>query len=184
MFIHHAHRLAALLVLATLTSYGCENDNGPDSERPGSIRPSPISFNGLGQPAINNTDFFSRGVTLQPAVVIPQLVPEAACPVRPPFLAPFRLKVTNEDQEDVFLSKVQMNFVGRTGRFGETLTLSGSQLVDRFGSIHIPRFGSRLFPLTLPFGCTGDRVGTLSVGVFTADSRGRMRQESLTVEVR
>jgi hypothetical protein len=70
------------------------------------------------------------------------------------------------------------------GVFGETLTLSRSQLLERFGSLHIPRFGSRLFPLTLPFGCTGDRAGTLSVGVFTGDSHGRRRRESLTVEVR
>jgi hypothetical protein len=184
MFIHHAHRLAALFVLATLTSYGCENDNGSNGDRPGSIRPSPISFNGVGQPTINNTDFFSRGVTLQPAVVVPVLASGSSCPERPPFLAPFRLKLTNEDQEDVSLHEVQISFVGRRGVFGETLTLSRSQLLERFGSLHIPRFGSRLFPLTLPFGCTGDRAGTLSVGVFTGDSHGRRRRESLTVEVR
>jgi hypothetical protein len=183
MFIHHAHRLAALFVLATLTSYGCENDNG-NGGGADSIRPSPISFNGLGEPAINSTDFFSRGVTLQPAVVIPQLVSGAACPARPPFLATFRLKVTNDDRDDVSLNEVQINFIGRAGLIKETLTLSGSQLVARFGSAHIPRFGNRVFPLTLPFGCSGDRVGTLSVGVFTGDSRGRRRHESLSVEVR
>ena len=186
MFIHHAHRVAALfVVLAALANYGCEDDNGSDEPRTGSIRPSPlISFNGVGQPAINDTDFFSRGVTLQPAVVIPELASGSSCPQHPPFVAPFRLAITNDDQEDMSLNEVQINFVGRTGLLGETLTLSRSQLVRRFGSTRIPPFGTRLFPLTLPFGCTGDRVGTLSVGVFTGDSHGRGRRQSLAVEVR
>jgi len=182
MFIYHAHRLAALFVLATLTSYGCENDNGSSND-PGVTRPSPISFNGLGEPATNSTDFFAHGVTLQPAVVIPQPVSGAVCPTRPPFVAAIGVKVTNQGGEDMSLHDVEINFVGRAG-FGEALTLSGSQLVDRFGSIHIPRFGSRVFPLTLPFGCTGDRVGTLSVGVRTTDTHGRTRHETLGVDVR
>jgi hypothetical protein len=104
--------------------------------------------------------------------------------MNPPLLAPIRVKVTNQGDEEVFLSDVQISFVGRRGRAGETMTFSRSQLVERFGTIHIPRFGTRLFPLTLPFGCNGDRAGTLAVGVLTADSRGRTRQERLAVEVR
>jgi hypothetical protein len=184
MSINHARSLAALFVLATLASYGCENDNGSGDEQAGMIGPSPISFSGVGQPTVNSTDFFARGVTLQPAVVIPQPATGASCPTRPPFLAPIRVTVSNSDDEDAFLSDLQMNFVGRSGRTGETLTLSRSQLVNRFGSVHIPRFGTRVFPLTLPFGCTGDRAGLLSVGVLTTDSHGRTERESLTVEVR
>ena len=184
MFTHHAHRLAALCILATLTSYGCEDDNGGSGNRVSSLRPSAISFNGLGEPAINSTDFYAHGVTLQPAVVIPQPVSGAACPTRPPFVAPFRVGVTNDDAEDVFLSEVQINFVPRGGAVGEAVTLSGSRLVDLFGSTRIPRFATRLFPLTLPFGCNGNRAGTLSVGVFMGDSSGRTRHRSLAVEVR
>ena len=184
MFINHARALAALLFLATLTSSACENDNGSDSGNQTGIRPSPISFNGLGEPTTNSTDFFTRGVTLQPAVVIPQPASGSSCPARPPFLALIRVKVTNAGDEDVSLSDVQISFVGRAGVAGETMTLSRPQLIERFGSIHIPRFGTRLFPLTLPFGCSGDRVGALSVGVSTVDSHGRRRHESLAAEVR
>jgi hypothetical protein len=75
MSIHDSRLLAALCLVATVSSYGCDSDNGWKEERADRIGPSQIGFNGLGEPTTNSTDFFARGVTLQPAIVTPQLVP-------------------------------------------------------------------------------------------------------------
>ena len=183
MSIRHSCLLAIVCVLVTLSGYGCD-DNGEKEPRVGRLSPSPISFNGLGQPTTNSIDYYAHGVTLQPAVVIPQLVPSAACPTRPPFLAPIRVVATGEADSDLFLSEVQMQFVDRTGGFGGSMALAATQLVELFGSTRIPRLGSRTFPFTFPFGCTGERTGTLNVFVFTGDPAGRKRSSSFSVAIR
>jgi hypothetical protein len=183
MSIRQSPVLAIACVLVTLSGYGCD-DNGEKEPRVGRLSPSPISFNGVGQPTTNSIDYYAHGVTLQPAVVIPQLVPSAACPTRPPFLAPIRVVATGEADSDQFLSEVRMQFVDRSGGFGESMTLAGSQLVELFGSARIPRLGTRSFPFTFPFGCTGERTGTLTVFVFTGDPAGRKRSNSFSVAVR
>ena len=58
-----------------------------------------------------------------------------------------------------------------------------AQLVELFGSTLVRRGNRRVFPFTFPFGCTGDRIGTITVAVFTGDPKGR-RSRSLSVDVR
>jgi hypothetical protein len=185
MSIHNSRVLATLCVLGTLSSFGCESDdNGRREDRADRIGPSAISFSGIGEPTSNSVDFYAHGVTLRPAIVTPQLVPGALCPTRPPFLAPIQLVAVADGDLDLFLNQVDVRFVDRKGVFGGAMSLGRSQLVDLFGSTRIPGRGRRLFPITLPFGCTGLSEGTLTVGVFTGDARGRERRHSLSVDVR
>ncbi len=175
-------RLAALCLLSTVLSFGCDSDNG-EQQRPDRIGPSPISFRGLGEPTSNSIDYYAHGVTLQPALATPQLVPGAACPTHPPFLLPIRVVAVAGSDSDLFLSQVQMRFVDRGGVFGGSKTLTRAQLVELFGSTRIPRLGTRSFPITFPFGCTGLPAGTLTVAVFTGDSTGREKNTSLSMDV-
>ena len=184
MSIRHSRLLAIVWVLVTLSSYGCE-DNGEQQEpRADRLSPSPISFNGLGRSTTSSIDYYAHGVTLQPAIIIPQLAPSAACPTRPPFLAPIRLVATGEAGSDSFLNEVQMRFVDRTGASGESMTLAGSQLVELFGSTRIPRLGTRSFPFVFPFGCTGEGTGTLNVFVFTGDPAGGKKSSQFSIAIR
>jgi hypothetical protein len=182
MSIRHSFLFPIVCVLVTLS--GCDDngdDNGPRADR---LSPSPISFNGIGERTTNSIDYYAHGVTLQPTIVIPQLAPDAACPTRPPFLAPVKVVATGDGDSELFLDEVRMQFVDHRGGVGGSMTLAGSQLVDLFGSRRIPRRGTRSFPLTLPFGCTGERTGVLSVFVFTGDPAGRKRTSSFSVAVR
>jgi len=182
MSSHHTRLLAAVCILGTFSSYGCD-DNGEADERANSIGPSPITFSGFSQPAVNSTDFFSRGVTLQRETVTPQLVAGAACPTRPPFQASFGIVGSGEGESDAFLREVQMRFVDRVGVSGGSMTIAQPQLLELFGSTRIPRFGRRLFPFTFPFGCVGHPAGTLAVVVFTGDSSGQQLRTSLSLAV-
>jgi hypothetical protein len=179
------HRLLApLCLLATLSSYGCD-DNGRTDDRVDRIGPSAITFNSrFGESAINSTGFFSRSVTLQTTVITPQRITGAACPTRPPFLAPIRILARGNGQSDLFVSQVQMRFVDRTGVFGGWMTIAQPQIVELLGSTRIPPLGTRSFPLSFPFGCIGQPAGTLTVVVFTADSSGHEVRTPLSMSVR
>ena len=183
MSIHDSRLLAMLCVVATMSCYGCESDGGRRDDRADRIGPSQISFNGIGEPTSNSVDFFAHGVTLRPAIVTPQIVPGAACPARPPFLAPVQLVAAAGDF-DLFLSRVDVRFVDRAGASGESMSLSQSQLIDLFGSTRIPGFGRRSFPITLPFGCTGLREGTMRVIASFGDSNRHQRSASVSIDVR
>jgi len=184
MSIRDSRLLAALCLVATVSSYGCDSDNGLKEERADRIGPSPISFNGLGEPITNSTDFFARGVTLQPAIVTPQLVPSAACPTRASFVAPIKVVAVAGGDSDLFLNQVDARFVDRKGAFRNSITFAHPQLVEIFGSTSIPRLAGRTFPFTFPFGCTGEFTGTLTVTVLTGDSIGRRGSRSFSVDVR
>ena len=188
MSINRSRLLGLLCVLATLPGYGCE-DNHDKDRRVHRIGPSPISFNGIGfngvgQPAVNSTDFFAHGVTLQPAVTVPQALTGAACPTRQPFQVPFRIVGTGHGRSDLFLDQVQMRFVDRSGVVGGARTIVRPELVERFGSTHFPAVGTRSFPLTLPFGCVGQPFGTLEVVVLAGDSVRRDVRTSFLIDVR
>ena len=185
MSINRSRLLGLLCVLTTLSGYGCDDDNHDGHDRGHRIGPSPISFNGVGQPAVNSIDYFAHGVTLQPAVTVPQALTGSACPTRPPFQVPFRIVGSGHGRSDLFIDEVQMRFVDRAGVVGGAMTMVRPQLIERFGSTHLPAVGTRAFPLTLPFGCVGRSVGTLEVVVLAGDSRERgVRRSSLSIDVR
>ncbi len=183
MSIHDSRLLAAVCLLVTLSSYGCEKGSGFEEERIGSIRPSQIGFNGIAEPLSNSTNFFGHGVTLQPAIVTPEVFTSARCPTARSFAAPVRVVVVSGD-DDVFLNQVDVRFVDRKGVSREATSLTRANLVDLFGSTVIPRRVTRVFPLTLPFGCTADVNGTLAVAVFTGNSFGAFNRKTFEVDVR
>ena len=183
MHVHQPLAFARIGVrFGTLLSYGCDDSDAAD-DRAHRIGPSGISFSGIGEPAVNSVDYFARGVTLQPAVAVPQPLTGAACPARPPFQAPFRIVGTGDGRSDLFIDEVQMRFVDRSGVVGGAMTMTRPQLDERFGSTHLPAVGVRSFPLTLPFGCIGHPVGTLHVVVVSGDSRHR-DVRTLSIDVR
>ena len=163
-------------------AYGCDDDDSRRDRRNG-IAPSPLSFSGVGEPAVNGIDFFSRGVSLQPAVIAPQRVGGASCPNTAPFLLPFEIRAAGAGAE-LFLSQIDMRFVDRSGVFGASRGIDRRELVELFGSTNIPLRGSRSFRLSLPFGCVGEPVGTLDVTVSMRDRDGRETKRSLSVPVR
>jgi hypothetical protein len=170
---------AALCLLLTLASYGCEE------YRPAKgLGPSPVSFGSFEQSPANSIDFFGHGVSLQPASIIPQSVARPACPTRPPFLTTISIVANANGVSDLFLSHVDMQFVDRAGVVGGSTTFSEPRLVELFGSTRIPSFGSRSFPFSFGFGCVGRREGTLAVVIVGRDSTGRERKASLTGSVR
>jgi hypothetical protein len=182
MTIHRSRLLASVCLLASLWGYGCDDDKGWKDDRFGRLRPSPIAFRPFGQSAVNSTDFFSRGVTLQRASVTPERIGGAACPVAP-FFAPFSIVATGDGLADLFVKEVQMRFVDRVGVFGGSMTIGHPQLVQRFGSTGLPSVGSRLFPFSFPLGCSGQPAGTLSVVVLSGDSFGREIRTPLSLLV-
>ena len=179
-----ARHVRSLVVLSLVfgLAYGCEDDDSRGG-RGNRIGPSPLSFVGGAEPAVNALDFFSRGVSLQPAVISPQRVGGAACPNRSPFLLPFAI-VAGGSGAELFLNQVDMRFVDRSGVFGGSRTIDGRELAQLFGSTLIPVRGTRSFRLSLPLGCVGERVGTLDVTVSTRDRDGRDTRRSLSVPVR
>jgi len=181
MPVRHARSLVALCLLVGL-AYGCEDDDSRGGRR-SRIAPSPISFIGGAEPALNSIDFFSRGVSLQPAVISPQRVGGAACPNRSPFLLPFAI-VTSGSGAELFLNRVDMRFVDRSGVLGGARTVDGRELAELFGSTVIPVSGTRSFRLSLPLGCVGEPVGTLDVTVSMRDGDGRETRRPMSVPVR
>jgi hypothetical protein len=193
--------VAPLLVIALLSTLGCENDgsgsntllfNGgvgpsptsssliitrPDATLPPSVSPT------LGLPPTLNappnlifsppSTFVSRGAFVDPVAIRAQRVGAAFCPVQQPFIAPFNLVFVGDGTSDVFLSSVQMQFVDLAEIRAGTATLGRPELAVQFGTTAIPTFGTRAFPFAFPFGCNTQSIGTLTVVVVIADSRGR-----------
>ncbi len=181
---HCSRLMAVVFVLSTVSSYGCESGNGWQEDRFGGIRPSQIGFNGLAEATTNSVDFFAHGVTLQPAIVTPQVVTSAVCPTRRAIQAPIEVVAVADADSDLILNQVDARFVNRNGVFVGSKTFAQRDLVDIFGSTLIPRAATRSFPLILPFGCTSDFSGTLAIAVFTGNSFGRTNTRTFTVVVR
>jgi hypothetical protein len=183
MYINRSRLLGLLCVLATLSSYGCD-DKDVRNDRIAPIGPSRISFNGIGQTPVNPFDISGGAMAVQPAVAVPQPIAGARCPTRQPFQVPFSILGTGRGRSDLFVNEVQMRFVDRAGVVGGTMTMARTQLADRFGSTELPAVGTRSFPLSLAFGCLGRPVGTLEVVVLTGDSRTHDMRTSLSIDVR
>lgn len=182
MFIHRSRLVASLLFLAVLSTYGCD-DNGGTYTRFSGTGPSSIGSIGFSE-LTNSTDFFSRGVTLRPGTIAAQRVRGGLCPAAPPFVAPVTIVAIGNGAADFFLTHVDLEFVDRTGLFGGSLAVPRSQLMDWFGSTHIPHRGTRSFVIPFRFGCVGQPTGTLRVVVFGGDGFGRELRTSQSVVVR
>jgi hypothetical protein len=179
MSFHESRVFAALCLLVMVASYGC------GEYRPArGVGPSPVSFGASDTSPVNSIDFFARGVSLQPASIIPQPVARPACPEHPPFRSAISIVANAHGASEIFLSHVEMQFVDRAGVVGGSMTFAEPQLVELFGSTRIPSFGSRSFPFSFGFGCAGNRAGTLAVIIVGRDSNGRERRVSLTRPVR
>ncbi|MGH9256383.1 MAG: hypothetical protein ACRD3C_17635, partial [Vicinamibacterales bacterium] len=167
-------RLTALLVIAVLSSFGCDESD----------RKSLLVNRGVGPSLLPSDLLISRGFVVQPAFVDARRVGAAVCPTHPPFLAPFNVVFDGHGQSDLFLSRVQMQFMDTTGIPAGTMTLGEPELATRFGSTIVPAFGTRTFPFAFPFGCAGLPTGTLTVVVVAGDSLGRERRMVRHVDIR
>jgi len=168
------------LVLAMLSSYGCDDDNGRTNHRADRLMPSPLSFNGFTERVLTSADLFSLQRDIVPPV---RNTSAAACPAQPPFVARFNIVGRGDDRSEVFMREVQLGFVDRTGVSGGFATVTQRELEDRFGSTRITQL-ARSFPFEFPLGCIGEPVGTLTAVVFSLDSSGRQFRTPLTVAVR
>lgn len=169
MFIRRALIAPFLCIpLAALSSYGC--DDGSATR----IGPSSV-----------NTDarFVSRSVSV-PSEITAVAVPGAFCPTISPFLAPLSLVIRADAATDLLLHEVQLQFVDIAGVRGGFRTISGTELTTLFGSSLVPAFGTRTFPVSLPFGCVGARTGTMFIQVVAFDTAGRQDMTSMRVSVR
>ncbi len=164
---------ARVLLAAVLASSACDDGNGSNSQVI-SVGPS-----GVTSGFVN----FAEGLTFRPAVVTPLAVAGALCPSIPPLLAPFSVVFHGDGRSDLYLSQVRIEFIGPTGASGGTRTLQKLELLDRFGSVALPVFGSREFGFSFPFGCLGAPTGALLVVLVTEDSFGRKGRRSLRIPV-
>jgi hypothetical protein len=156
--------------VAALSSYGC--DDGTTTR----IGPSGVNTKTDGR-------FVSTSVTV-PTEVAALPVPAAFCPFVSPFLAPASVAVRAGGATDLQLLEMQLRFVDIAGVTGAVRTIAGPELTNMFGSTLVPAFGTRTFPVTLPFGCVGGTTGTLFIGVAAADVTGRRNMTSVQLNVR
>ena len=202
MTILQIRSVAPLLVVALLSSLGCENDGSGSNTLlfNGGVGPSPTSSNlivrrpdvavppsspTLGIPPTLNappilgfpprsTTLVNRGVFVGPDSIRAQRVATAFCPVQVAFVAPFNVVFQGDGTtSDLFLSSVQMQFVDLAEIRAGTRTLGRPELAVQFGTTAIPTFGTRAFPFAFPFACNVLPTGTLTVVVVVGDSRGR-----------
>ena len=201
MTILQIRPVAPLLVVALLSSLGCENDGSGSNTLlfNGGVGPSPTSSNlivrrpdvavppsspGLGLPPTLNapptlgfpppsTTLVNRGVFVGPGSIQARRVATAFCPIQVAFVAPFNVVFTGDGTSDLFLSSVQMHFVDLAEIRAGTRTLGRPELAVQFGTTAIPAFGTRTFPFAFPFACDVLPTGTLTVVVVVADSRLR-----------
>ena len=180
MSFHRIFFLVSVFALATLSSYGCDDDNGRSDRRVDRLAPSPISFIPSAGRVLSSADLFS----LQRDIVPPIRNTSAmACPARSPFVARFNILGKGDGRSDIFMREVQMGFVDRAGVSGGFTTITQRELDERFGSTRITSVG-RSFPFEFPLGCIGQPVGTLTAVVFSLDSSGREFRTPLTMSVR
>lgn len=162
---------SACLVLATT---GCDSLDVVGVPPTAAGTPSIVSRGSFVQ-----HDIFS----VHPAFLAPRFVAQPFCPSLPPFAADFTLLVRGDRIVETRLSEVRMTFVDRSGIHAPAITLPTPALSSRFGSLAIPAGGTRRFPLSVPFGCTTGRFGTLHILVFSAKRDGHLSQGVVTVPV-
>ena len=173
---HRGFLVMALVVVAALSLAACDDGDTRGLALNG-VSPSPL-------PPPRGAVNVSKGAAVQPAFIDAVAVPHFSCPAVPPFLAPFTLVVDGDGHTDVFLTTVQMEFVDRTGVIAGMMTFGPSDLVSRFPYTALPATGGRAFPFSFPFGCVGQRAGTLRVTSVATDSGGRERRSTVAVPVR
>ena len=154
--------------LAALSSYGCDDGSA--------TRIGPSSVN-------TEARFVSKSVTV-PSEITAVPVPAAFCPFVSPFLAPVSVAIRADGASDLQLRALQLQFVDSVGVRGAFRMFDGAQLSTMFGSTLIPAFGTRTFPVSLPFGCVGGVTGTLFISVASSDLAGRDSMTSVRVNVR
>lgn len=160
--------LFLFLFLATLSSFGCDDGNTTR------IGPSSVT---------QNDRFVSSSITV-PNEISALVVPAAFCPFASPFLVPASVVVRADGTSDLLLREMQLRFIDRAGVTGAFRTISSVELTSLFGSTLVPAFGTRTFPVTLPFGCVGGITGTLFIDVTAVDRTGRQNLISLQTNVR
>ena len=172
MAIRDARSLSPLILIAVLLSFGCEDSADVQSS---GVGPSYISTSRL---------VSSQTVSIQPDIINAQFVPGAFCPTQPPFLAPVNLVFRVGTATDLFLNRIQMQFIDRAGTRGSFVAFTRQDLLSRFGSLMVPAFGTRTFPFAFPFGCVGLSSGLLNVVVFVVDPFGREESTTIRVSIR
>lgn len=167
--------LLPFVMMAALTQYACD-DNGAT---PGVNVVGPSRL-------IPQSEFVNvaRGALVRPAFIDSIFVPGGVCPTVPPLLAPFTVVFEGDGRSDRVFSQVHAQFVDHFGVLGGSMVLTQSQLATRFGSTTIPAFGTRVFPLSFPFGCVGAPTGLLTVVVLAVDGFGRETSSRTRVPVR
>jgi len=167
--------LPLLLVTTALSHYACD-DNGAT---PGvnAVGPSPL------RPRAEFVNV-ARGDLVQPKFIDPILVSGGVCPTVPPLLAPFTVVFEGDGRSDRVFNQVHMQFVDHFGVLAGSMVMTHTQLATRFGSTTIPAFGTRVFPLSFPFGCVGAPTGLLTVVVFDVDGLGRETSRRTRVPIR
>ncbi len=118
-----------------------------------------------------------------PTAVSAQPIIGAICPGSPPFLVQFRLVVRESGGADVEVREVRLRFVDRAGVTGPDMLLTADDLRRQFDSTRIPAHGSREFPFSPRFGCSGDHVGVFYVHVMIVDVHGAGETSELQVAV-
>jgi hypothetical protein len=159
--------------LAALSSYGCDDGNAT-SAAPSIVRT---------QTAQSEARFVSRLESV-PREITAVAVPAAFCPFVSPFLAPVSVVIGANGGTDMFLRDMQLQFFDIAGVRGGSRSINSSELTTLFGSTLIPGFGTRTFPVSLPFGCVGGQTGTLFIRVVAVDTSGRQDVGSVSVNVR
>ena len=79
---------------------------------------------------------------------------------------------------------MHLQFLDTFGVRGAARTIDSIELTNMFGSTLVPAFGTRTFPVSLPFGCVGGPAGTLFIDVAAFDLSGRESMTSVHVNVR
>lgn len=156
------------VALAALSSYGCDDGNATR------IGPSSV-------PA--DARFVSSSISVANDVTA-VAVPAAFCPTFSPFFAPVSLVIRADGASALQLRAMQLQFIDTAGVTGAFRTIDSVELTTLFGSTLIPAFGTRTFPVSVPFGCVGGVTGNLFIRVNAFDVAGRQSMMSMRVNVR
>lgn len=156
-------------VLAVLSIVAC--DDGPTTMTRVSSSTAPA-------PA-----FASQGINVSPTQIHPLVMAGASCPDLG-FVAPFTLNIIGNGFADLFLARVDMQFVDRIGVTTPMQSITRTALIERFGSTRITALETRTFPLEFPLGCASAPAGTLIITVALNDTQQRERRTMVSRPVR
>ena len=191
MTIFQIRAVAPLLVVALLSSLGCENDGSGSNTLlfNGGVGPSPTSSSLIvKRPDVSAAPPGSIAPTLglPPTLNVPPTLgfppPSTTLVNRGVFVGPDSIQAQRVATafcpiQVAFVAPFSVAFTGdgRSDLFlsAGTTTLCRPELAVQFGTTAIPAFGTRAFPFTFPFACNVLPTGTLTVVVVVADSRAR-----------